>query len=299
MTFRTRMSDVWKNPLHAAWIILAIAELGVLLFCYQRFIVDSYFPPRLLNWARPNLPAIFQDNVQKTLLEPHMNAGAIRVAEGITAFSGKPLTGAWTIGETLVVISMIISCVAGPSLLLWGMKARRRWPQEKPARPRPFAILGATVIGGYIVAYALALPVMTSVESWSLWQRMKSDTFTNGVRDGAVASVSELGFQAQLLRLTPGAKGGGPWLNKPGGITLEDLEPALTPLDRGLWPRGERAPVRYLLEVNSPDSLTIWGVAQVGGLNAAGAFTNKDGTKGNIQVRTGVTPADAYSFVEN
>jgi len=299
MTFRTRMSETWKNPLHAVWIILAIVELVVLFYCYHRFIIDSYFLPQWLSWARPHLPAVFQDNLQSTLLGPHIDAGAIRVAEGITAFTGKPLTGAWTVGETLVLVSMIFSCIAGPSLFLWGMKARRKWLLEKPERPRPFAILGAIAIGGYIVAYTLAIPIMTSVESWSVWQRMKSDSFMNGVRDGAVASVSELGFRAQLLRLMPEAKGGGPWAKGTGGITINDLEQALTPLERGLWSQGEKVPVKYFLEVNSLDSLTIWGVAHVDGLKSASAFTNKDGTRGNIQIRSGVTPVMVNSVMEN
>jgi hypothetical protein len=57
--------------------------------------------------------------------------------------------------------------------------------------------------------------------------------------------------------------------------------------------------VKYLLEVSSPDSLTIWGIADVQGMNSGNIFRNKDSSSGNVQVRTGVTPSHQTTVVEN
>lgn len=299
MTFKTSFRRIRENPLHLVWIILAMLELGVFILCYERFVLHNPSLPGVFHWARLQLPALLQQDIHRLLWGSYIDAGGIRVNEGISAFAGKSATGVWKPEHTMVIVSMVLSFIFGPALLLWGMKARRRWILEKRAKPGPFTILAATAIGGYIVAFALALPVVTSVESWASWQRMKADSYASATRDGAVASGSILGFQAQQLRLMPEAKGGGPWMKGPGGITIADIDTVLPRIERGLWQQGLRGSMKYFLEVDSPDSLTIWGVADLRGTLSGSTLRNKDSTTGNVQMRAGVTPARVTMMVEN
>ena len=297
MKFRTSVRQIWTNPLHPLWIILAMLELGVLIACFDRFVLHNATLWGLFRWARPPLPEFFMQDIHRILWGSYIDAGGIRISEGISAFSGKLVRGIWKPEHTLVLVSMVLSYIVGPALLLWGLKARKARIDGKTAKPRTFSILAATATGGYIVVFALALPLVSSVESWQSWQRMKSDSYVNAIRDGATASVSILGFQAEQLRLMPEAKGGGPWMNGPGGITIADLDTVLPRLERGLWEPGSKGSMKFFLEIVSPDSLTIWGVADV--QIAGSAFRNKDGAAGRVQVRSGVTPARVTTAVEN
>jgi hypothetical protein len=299
MTFRTRLREIWGNPLHAVWIILAMLEIGVLVVCYDRFVLHNTSLWRLFRWAIPPLPVFFMQDIHRILWGSYIDAGGIRVGEAISAFSGKLVRGIWKPEHTLVVITMALSYIVGPSLFLWGLKARKARIQTKTAKPSAVFILLATAIGGYIVVFALMIPVLSCAGSWNTWQRMKTDSYVNAVRDGAVASVSVLGFQAEQLRLMPEAKGGGPWSGGPGGISIAELDRVLPSLERGLWAPGVKGSMKYILEVSSSDSLTLWGIADVQGTLSGSSFRNKDGTAGNVQVRAGVTPARVTEAVEN
>jgi hypothetical protein len=297
MSFRTRLQQIWRQPLHPAWIILAMVEIGVLVVFVERFVLHRVFSLWGFSlWSQQNF---WMQDIHRMLWGSYIDAGGVRVGEGILAFSGKLVRGIWRSEHVLIIVSMVLSYLVGPSLFIWGMKARKLWLTEDPARRSAFPILAATALGGYIVFFALLIPVEASFGSWSIWQTMKSDMYVNAARDGAVSSVSVLGFQAQQLRLLPQAKGGGPWMKGPGGITIAEIDTVLPRLERGLWETGVRPTMKYVLEVESPDSLTIWGMANIrGGLHGS-TFINKDSTTGNVQVRVGVTAERVTAMVEN
>ena len=299
MTFKTRIQQIWKNPLHPAWIVLAILELAVLIGCIDRFVLHSPNMNWLLAWARPPALEFFVQDINRILWGSYVVAGGIRVSEAIAAFSGKSVQGIWGTGHTMVIISMVLSYILGPALLLRGLKARKQWLAEKPAGRSSLLILVMTATGGYIVALGLLLPPLTAVASSTSFQRMKSESYVNAMRDRVEASLSVLGFQAQQLRLMPEAKGGGPWMKGPGGITIADLETVLPGLERGLGEQDVKGSLRFFLEVESPDSLTIWGIAYAHGSNLVSTFRNKDSTSGNVQVYAGVNPATVTPMVEN
>jgi hypothetical protein len=299
MTFRINFRRAWKDPLHPAWIILAILELGILIEAFNQFVLHSPSLRGLIVWAKPPALEFFVQDLNRALWGSYVVAGGIRVSEGIGAFSGKPITGAWDTGHTMVMISMLLSYIIGPVLLLWGLNARKKWMREKHAKPSPLSILITTTLGGYIVAFALLVPTLSSLISWNSWQRMKADTRVNAIRDGAISSISALGFQAQLLRWMPGTKGGGPWMENPGGITVADLQVVLPSMEKSLWQPGARSSMKYCLEITSPDSLTLWGIADVQGMNSGGIFRNRDSSSGNVQVRVGVTSSQLTTVVEN
>jgi len=299
MTFKTSLRRIWEDPLHPVWIMLAMLELVVIIALFNRFVLHGPVLRDVL--VRINLPALdfFLEDVNRVFWGSYIAAGGIRVSEGIAAFSGNSPAGSWVSAHTAVCISMVISYILGPSLLLWGLKARHQWVINKLAKPSSLSILIATAAGGYIVAGALLLPVGAGMESWNRWQTMKADSRANALRDGAISSVSALGFQAQQLRWMAGSKGGGPWSEAPGGITVADLEKILPSMERGIWQPGARGSMKYSLEIASRDSLTIWGIADLQGMNSDRTFRNKDGTTGNAQVRAGVTPARVTIALEN
>jgi hypothetical protein len=299
MTFKTKARQIWESPLHPVWIVLAMLEIGVLVLCIDRFVFHGGSFWKLFRWAGPPFPQFFMQDIYRLLWVAYVDAGGIRVSEGISAFNGTLVRGTWRPEHALVIVSMILSYIVGPSLFLWGLVSRKKWISKKPATPSKLRILGATALGGYIIFFALLMPVEGSLGSWTAWQRMKADSYANGVRDGAIASISTLGFQAQQLRLMPEARGGGPWVQGEGAITIADLDTVLPRIDRGLWSRDDRAPMKYLLEVHSPDSLTIWGVANAHGGARGTTFLNIDGTSGNIQVHAGVTPLNVTTMTDN
>jgi len=299
MTFRTKVRQIWESPLHPVWIVLAILEIGVFVLCVDRFFIRG---SSFWNLFRPGglpLQQFIMQDIHRILWGSYIDAGGIRLSEGILAFNGKLVRGIWGPEHTLVIVSMVLSYVAGPALFLWGMKARKKWLTDKSSAPSKLRILGATAFGGYIIFFSLLVPIEASVESWRIWEQMKADSYANAARDGAIASVSTLGFQAQQLRLMPEAKGGGPWVSGNGGISVADLDTVLPRLERGLWSADVTVPTRYVLEVQSPDSLTIWGVAVARGGIGGGNFRNIDGTIGNVQVHAGVTPSRVSLMTDN
>ncbi len=302
MTFKTRIRQIWENPLHPVWIVLAILELYVCVLGFNRFVLDRYSVQAAIGWGKPYLLISYFSDGNLLIGSPFIGAAGLRLSDGINAFNGKPMSGAWALEHWVVAISLVLAYIAGPALLLYGSRLRKVRILAGTTRRNSILPLIATAAGGYLVCTALLLPAFAGPRSWVILQRMKAEEYANAARGAIDASLPILAFQAQQLRLMPELKGGGPWAKGPGGITIEDLENVLPPLERVLGRPGVKAPVRFFLHVDSPDSLTLWGVADAhGGYGPYGKadFRNIDGTEGNVQVHAGVAPAHATLGFDN
>jgi|GEM_PF-3077657 len=302
MTFKTRILKIWKDPLHPAWIVLAMVELFVLVLCFDRFVLEPRSMQAAIGRGNPYYRISYFEHANLLLGSPFTGAAAVRAGEGINVFAGKPTAGIAGGELWLIGISLVLAYVAGPSLLYHGLKAwKARKAGESPRRSSYLPLI-ASATGGYVVCVALMYPAFSAPESWMMLQQMKADSYSNTVRDDAANSVMVLAFRAQQLRMMPEAPGGGPWVQGPGGITIADLRTALHGLERVLEQPDANVSIRYVLEVESQDSLTIWGVANARGgyaISGAARFTNIDSTTGNVQVYAGVTPARMRVGVDN
>lgn len=302
MTFKTKLRQIWDSPLHPVWIVLAILEMYVFVLGVNRFILDSYPYQAAVGWGKPYLLNSYFADANLLLGSPFIGAGGLKLGDGIKAFTGKPITGGWTLEHWVIAVSLVVAYIAGPALFLYGLKLRKARILGGTTRRNSFLPLFATATGGYLVCTALLLPAFSGPKNWIILQRMKAEEYSNAAREGIDASLPVLAFQAQQLRILPETNGGGPWTNGPGGITIKGLEHVLPSLERILWKPGLRAPVRFFLRVYSPDSLTLWGVANArGGYGPSGGlkFKNIDSTTGNVQVHAGVTPTHSTLNIDN
>jgi hypothetical protein len=284
------------------WIILAILEMYVFVLAINRFVLDSYSYQAAVGWGKPYLLDSFFEDGNLLLGSPFIGAGGLKLSDGLKSFNGKPITNAWILEHWVVTISLVLAYIAGPALFLYGLKLRKMRILAGTTSRSSVLPLIATAAGGYLVCAALLLPAIAGPRSWVIMQRMKADEYANAARGAIDASLPILAFQAQQLRVMPEMKGGGAWTKGSGGITIEELENVLPPLDRVLWRSGLKAPVRFFLQVDSPDSLTVWGVASAhGGYGPYGGstFRNIDSTTGNVQVYAGVTPTHSTLNIEN
>ena len=302
MTFKTRIRKIWEDPFHPAWIILAMAELLVLVLCFNRFVLERYSIQAAIGWGRPYVLVSYFDDANLLLGSPFMGAGGVRAREGIALFAGKPTAGVAGLELWIIGISLVLAYVAAPTLLLTGLKMRKSRMAGGSSKRSSFFPLIASATGGYVVCIALLFPAVTAPGSWMMLQRINSDNYANSVRDNAANAVAVMAFRAQLLRLMPEARGGGPWVNAPGGITIDDLESVLPSLERVLVPPGEKASIKYFLKVESQDSLTIWAVGNARGVYAFSGgpnFRNVDSTTGNVQIHAGVAPDRVMLLTDN
>lgn len=302
MTSKTKLRWIWDSPLHPIWIVLAILEIYVFVLGINRFVLDSYSYEAAVGWGKPYLLNSYFADGNLLLGSPFIGAGGLKLGDGIKAFTGKPITGGWILEHWVITVSLVLAYIAGPALFLYGLKLRKARILGGLTRRNSFLPLIATATGGYLLCTALLLPSISGPKNWSILQRMKAEEYSNAAREGIDASLPVLAFQAQQLRIMPETKGGGPWENRRGGITIEGLEHVLPSMESVLWKPGPRAPVRFFLKVHSPDSLTLWGVADArGGYGPSGGLTfkNIDSTTGNVQVHAGVTPTHSTLTIDN
>ena len=291
MTFRTSWNRFLGEPLHPVRIALAAVAFGIVFSLAVDWLLHR---PSVHHW----LPILGADTRWSALL-PFILAGGIRVHEGMLAFSGKEVAGEWTGDHTAVILGMLLTYVAGPALFLWGLRARKRWLAGNVTRPSANTILLLTGVGCFFMLSTIPFSVVGGPRSWYLWQEMRRDAQQSAARDVAMNCVIAMGRRAQIFRALPIETGGKAWSLSAGGVTLQDLEATLPSIHHTMRWNGSAADMRFFLEVASPDSLTIWSVAESEGQNREGSFLNKDGRKGLVQVSVGVNPVELKMRVDN
>ena len=296
MTFRTSWQRILSVPLHPAQTIPWIVVVGLVAGGLNYSIVHV---PFVRDWISQHNWYLLVCLRHPTIWCPYIMAGAIRVSNGISAFSGKPPSEAWPVDHEMVIALIAISYVIVPTILLWGLKSRKKYISGETSGLSPNMIQFVLALSGCVLSWQLLVPIAGSPKSWAIWQRMKDGAYKESILTGTKSSVSSLALRARVLHAMPEVAGGGPWSASPGGITLSDMQTCLTSMEVGIWPEGVKAQVHYIFEIESPDSMTIWGIADEEGTNQDSVFVNKDGRTGRIQVHAGVNPNEGYAFEDH
>ena len=295
---RISLRQLLKEPLHPAWIVLAIVELAVIFTVVNHLLARGFLDQRWLPHFNAAETGLFGQDFHQVFFGSYLIAGGERVGEGIMAWSGKASPGEWRVGLILVISSMIFSFIVGPSLLLWGLTERKNWMEGRRTQFGPSVIVPVTALGGYLLVGAFSLPLGGIVTTWNNWKAMEESSARAETADATIATIVDLGCEAQVLHANDGFGGTG-WKDSTEMITIDELRSGLPLLEQGEWFSGTNLPVKFLLEVERRDSITIWAVSELEGLNLSRGFKNKDGTSGNQQFRAGITPDRINLMMEN
>jgi hypothetical protein len=290
MSFKINWQRFQEEPLHPARVGLAILVVFLVVggLSYWTLPAKSLRSP----WSSDSSLESYLKYI--STWSPYLMAGGLRVSNGILAFSGKPPSEHWPFVHQTVLVGIEVCYILGPAILLWAFKARANWVAKKVTRPSPQLILPVIGICGFLVLFQLLIPTLGNLSSWRFWQKMKENDRKSRILEATSSSVASLALMARVLRASPEAPGGGHWSHSAGGITLEKMQSGLSSAKKGIWPDGVESPLHFIMEIESPDSMTVWGIADEEGEDTARIFVNKDGRSGRIQVHAGVTPKEGW-----
>ena len=230
---------------------------------------------------------------------PFILAGRIRAGEAISNFAGEQPVRAWTSETTIILATLLLTYIVGPTLLAWGFRARVRWRAAGPERGSPMPILLALALGGFLVFTAVRSIVGGPVAVVT-YERMKVDDEANARRNALMDELSLIAGRAQILYYLPEEYGGG-WKSVNGQVllTIDKLRPSRDLLRKTLVGELPDPGNSFVMEFVGCDSLVIWGVGAEPGTVANEKFHNKDGRTGMMQTRVEVSPAQKRFEWEN
>lgn len=279
MKSRIRWDDMKSDPLHIVWVIGYALAFGAALNLIPVFGIKLLTGYRMPSWFG---------------LAPFVEAGGLRIAEGIDRFSGKEIKSVWTPVHTHIILSIVMCYVIAPPLFVWGLRERILWRQGSGQRRFPTKITLALGLSGSIMMAALLVSILPPFIAYSVRTSMMNVQRVQANKDALINDISYVALRAQSfcqVDVKDGG-GGGRWMNiqRNGNTTIGIDEIGLTSPITGdvvgkLYPQQ---PSRFFLTVHSTDSLTIKGVAtEQGDLSN---FENTDGRRGRIQMSVAVTP---------
>jgi hypothetical protein len=291
MKFKIDLSKVAADPLHPFRIIITIAlfsaavlSLALLaagMYTMEKAILQHYDGQRDL-WNEFTTLAVRTS-------QPQVIAAEIRAREGINRFHGIQEQRRWRGELTALLALLAFIFLIGPSLLVWGIRARARWYRAQHPRRGTVRIAAALAVGGFVVLSQAATIIM-AVQSQGRLNTMVENAIASAERDAMEVEAIQMARKAQVLYfLSPKDGGCGlSWLAPDGSgrpaITISNIRQAGIPISKIMEPFYPQKPKSYVVEVYRSDSLSIRGTG-----NATGLIDDR-GTLDNVQVRIDVTP---------
>lgn len=228
------------------------------------------------------------------MLDPAMLAGGIEVEEAMNAFAGYGSRGVWRGGITAVMTSMVFLYLLGPTLFVWGLRARVKYRQGGSGAPHAAVIAGALACGG--CSLLMLLPGLYS--AYAAIGEREQDVWRSKAMQEECALLEEISLMARKAQVAYFVAGE-PW-QLAGSWQMSDgsKQPALSIvqlIDPGVdavIKDSRHAVIRgrsYELIVERADSLTLRGACPPVPLNKNGEPAFETG--GGRSITIGVTPA--------
>ena len=279
MKSKISWEDMKSDPLHILWVVGYAILFGAALNVIPGLLLKALTVNRGLLWFGP---------------VPFVEAGGLKIAEGLDRFSGKEIMLVWTLYHTKIITSIVMCYVIAPPLFVWGLKERMLWRQGSGERRFPAKIVLALGLSSFIVIGVALGSTVPSFIAYSVRVSLMNAQKIFANKDALINDINYVALKAQSFYYVDAKDGGGGgrWMNikRDGNPTLGIDEIGLaTPITGSVVEKlFPQQPSRFVLTVHTPDSLTVKGVAtEEGDLNN---FENADGRRGRIQTSVVVTP---------
>jgi len=289
MNFRINWDAVRSDYLHPVWI-LGYAVAGFVIFQVFLSLIPSPLADRQATFLGLSLP--------------YVDAGGMLIADGLKRFSGDPIPSGWTGSQTWLLISVMLTYAVAAPLFVWGLRERTQRKQDPGRRGFPLSVVLSLGLSGPLLLGTLMMSTFGWYLSSSVWGSMKEAQRISSNRDYLINTVSLMAVNAQSFYHVPVKEGGGGgrWANIQGRpsstIQLEEIVDTVRSLRHVFLPHfSPMEPHKFILEVHSIDSLSIWGLGEKEGNDPL--FVNKDGSEGRHQVWASVTPGNYIVRVQN
>lgn len=279
MKFKIKWDDMTSDPLHIVWVVGYAMIFGLAL---------NLIPGILLR--------ILTENKAATLfgLAPFVEAGGLKIAEGLDRFSGKEIRSVWTPIHTHIISSIVMCFVIAPPLFVWGLRERMLWRQGSGERRFPTKIALALGLSASIVMGVVLMSTIPPFIAYSVRLSMLNAQKTFANKDALTNDLNYVALKAQSFYYVDvkDGGGGGRWMNiqrdRNPTLGMDEIGLATPIIGNVVGKLYPQQPSHFVLTVHTADSLTVQGVAtEEGDLSN---FENADGRRGRIQTRVVVTP---------
>ena len=283
MRSRIDLRPFLTDPLHPVRVLLYIICATVLLEPVQSLIIHK------AGWAGSYRPlfTVFPPT------QPADLAGGIEVLDGVLQFNGQSVRGIWTGQVTMALGAIVVLYLIGPTLLVWGIRARARYRQNIPVRGGATAIAFALALGGVSLLSVLPAPVYAVINARTKTIMMRDNRSCDNV-DLMSVDLYMMARKAQVLYFLSGDTHN----KKPSWLSHDrsgrpgiDIASLMTSGGKGS-PRDSvfvtANGARYSLHVENADSITIHAVQDWEGMGPEGVAA--DGTQKALQMCIGVSP---------
>lgn len=254
MKSRIDLRRLPRDPLHAFWIVSAAVLVMIMVVTVQDQIMRRSSMGRwyaLVNTVLPPLP-------------PPMVAAGAEVTEAVHRWEGIEEHGMWRSDVTSMLTSMIAAYLIGPSLFVWGLRARSRARAAGASRWRRTVILASLAWGGASVLSLLAsLPL--AYEFQNTHERLVAQEHHAARGDSLSLDLFDMGRRAQVAYFVPadGGHQGRSWQSPDGtGRPSVSIAQFLAPGTDAVMTDSRHAMIdgrSYELVIDGPDTLTITG----------------------------------------
>lgn len=284
MKLRIDLRTLIADPLHWVRIVLYVL-VAMVAFASVRLYINRHSSQG--GWC-----AVLNDVVP--IADPVVMAGWIEVEEAVHAFAGYGSRGVWRGTITGVMTSMVVLYLIGPTLLVWGIRARARWRPGEPGTPHAGVIAAALVFG--ICSVTMLLPGFFS--AYAAIEGHEEDLVQQAVGAEECTLLTELTLMARKAQVAYFVAGE-PW-QLAGSWQMSDgsRQPALSIVQ--LIEPGVDAEITdsrhaviggrcYELVVERADSLTLRGTCPPVLMRENGGPVFETG--GERSIAMGITPA--------
>ncbi len=255
MKKRIDLRPFLTDPLHGARILLYI----VLVIAVAVPVQHAIMVRSSAGWWYATVNTILPP------LHPPLVAAGEEVLDAVHRYQGIGDHGVWRAGVTSALTSLILGYLVGPSLFVWGLRARMRARQLSAGPLRTTVIALALAFGG---ASVVAL-VPTALMAYE-FQRSHDALVDASTRSEACSRMSDELFtmanRAQVAYFVPEGSGqsAGSWVSNDGsGRPLLSITRLIPPGTKAVMADARHAVVgnvSFELVIEGPDSLTIRGI---------------------------------------
>lgn len=196
MKMRIDLRPLLTDPLHGVRIVLYIVCAAIALGPLQQSLL-----------SRISIgDHMFSTNLGFPPAQPPLIAGGVEVGEGILQYSGGTARGVWNAPVISVMMSMVFVYLVGPSLLVWGFRARARYRMKDPSASGATKIAVALAVGGFSVL-SLLPGLGVAYSSRATHEIIVADNEASRELDCMATSLSLMARKAQVAYFVAGE----PW----------------------------------------------------------------------------------------
>lgn len=274
---------VFTDPLHAGMIAVYIVVVMMIVIPVQHAIMVR----SSAGWWYATL-----NTIMPPLLPPEVAVSA-EIEEAVHRIQGWDHHGAWRSVVTSMMSTMVISYLVGPSLFVWGLRARARAREHAAGWVRTTAIAVALAFGGGSV-----IALLPSVLNAYQFHRAHEETVSNVAKGKAGDRLSDELFmmanRAQVAYFVPENPGeqAGSWQCTDGSarpvLSIARLIPPGTEASMIDARHAVIGDMSYELVIETPDSLTIRGKCMASISEVTGDNAPSDSVRSGLLL--GVTP---------